>query len=127
MSVSLAMLVALAGGAGAAARYTLDYAVTRRLRTALPLGTWAVNIAGSFALGLLVGLLSGSGGEPAVLIVIGGGFLGAFTTFSTWMYESVRLAESGARRAAAVNLLGPLIAGLIAAAAGLWLGGLGAS
>ncbi|MFU8830244.1 MAG: fluoride efflux transporter CrcB, partial [Phycisphaerales bacterium] len=112
-------LVAIAGGLGAACRYILDFAITQRTRGALPWGTWAVNVTGSLALGFLVGLALQISLPVEVKLVLGGGFLGAYTTFSTWMYESLRLIELGAWRAAMVNLLGSVISGGIAAMLGL--------
>lgn len=121
MSLGIMAMVAVAGGAGAAARYTLDYFIVQRMRGVLPLGTWTVNITGSLALGLLVGLMLRLEMPPEVKIILGGGFLGAYTTFSTWMYESIRLMEQGSWRLAAVNVLGSLVTGLVAAALGLAL------
>ena len=101
------------GGLGAVARMLLDGAVGARAGRALPLGTLAVNLTGAFALAVLAATLSGDAYRIA-----GTGFLGAFTTFSTWMFESQRLAEDGRRRAGALNILVSLALGLSAA----WLG-----
>jgi len=119
MSPLVLFLVAIAGGLGAACRYMLDFAITQRTRGVLPWGTWAVNVTGSLALGFLVGLALQVNLPLEVRIVLGGGFLGAYTTFSTWMYESLRLIELGAWRAAMVNLLGSVVSGGIAAMLGL--------
>ena len=119
MSPILLIGVALAGGFGAACRYVLDYAITQRGRHALPWGTWAVNVSGSLGLGLLVGLATRMSLPSDAMVIIGGGFLGAYTTFSTWMYESLRLFEQNAWRAAAMNLFGSVICGGLAAALGL--------
>lgn len=106
--------VALLGGAGACARFLLDGAVARRLGRAFPFGTLAVNVAGAFLFGLLVGLALGAGGER----LLGTGLLGGFTTFSTWAFESHRLAEDGRSRLAALNFLVSALLGLAA----VWLG-----
>ena len=119
MSPLVALGVALAGGAGATARLLLDGAVSARTQGVLPLGTLAVNVSGAFLLGLLVGL--GPGGD--VRDVLGTGLLGGYTTFSTWMFESHRLAEDGRGGTAAANVVGSLALGLAAAAAGRALGG----
>lgn len=111
--------LALLGGVGALLRFRLDEAVQQRFGDELPLGTLAVNVAGAFALGLLTGL----GAAGGTLLVLGAGLLGSFTTFSTWMLETERLAEEGEGRLALVNLAVSLAAGLAAAAAGWALGG----
>lgn len=95
------------GGVGALARFLLDGAVSDRMGGAFPWGTLAVNASGSFALGLL------GGGT-----LLGTGLLGAYTTFSTWMLETHRLAEEGRMRLAVVNVVGSLAVGLAAAALG---------
>ena len=84
------------------------------------MGTLAVNLTGAFALGLLAGAdVSGR-----ALILAGGAFLGAYTTFSTWMLETARLAEDGELRQAALNVGGSLALGLAFAAAGYGVGSL---
>lgn len=119
MSPLVAAGVAVAGGAGAIARLLLDGTVSARTAGRLPLGTLAVNLSGAFLLGLLVGL--SPGGD--VRDVLGTGLLGGYTTFSTWMLESHRLAEDGRGATAAANLAGSLVLGLAAAAVGRTLGG----
>jgi CrcB protein len=106
--------VGLVGGLGALARFWLDGAVSRRVGGVFPAGTLAVNLSGSVALGVLVG--AGVGGDA--LLVAGTGFLGAYTTFSTWMLESERLGEDGRWRALALNLGLSLALGLAAFALG---------
>jgi CrcB protein len=111
------LLVLLGGAVGAPARYLTDQAVQRRHGTVFPWGTWTVNVAGSFVLGLVVA----SG--PAWLVTLAGtGFCGALTTFSTFGYETVRLAEEGESGSALANVVGSLATGLVAAALGWWLG-----
>jgi len=110
--------VAVLGGLGAVARYLVSTTVARRSAGWFPTGTLAVNLSGSALLGLLVGVaLHGD-----ALALAGGGLLGSYTTFSTWMRDSDRLAEHHSGRALAVNLLGSLMLGLVAVALGRVLG-----
>lgn len=112
------VLLTVAGGVGALLRFALDSAVARRTTGALPYGTLAVNTSGSFALGLVVGL--GIGVESS--FVVGTGLIGAFTTFSTWMFEAERLGEEGDAATGSVNIVLSVAAGLAAAAAGWAIG-----
>ena len=111
-------LVAL-GALGALGRFTVDAAVSARRPSDFPFGTLAVNLSGGFALGTLVGL--GVGGDAR--FVLGTGLLGAYTTFSTWMFEAQRLAEDGEWLLMWWNLGGPMLAGLAATGLGWLLGG----
>jgi fluoride exporter len=108
-----------AGGLGAIARFLLDGAVSERAGRALPVGTLAVNLSAAFVLGALSG--AGVGGDA--LRLAGTGFVGAYSTFSTWMLESHRLAEEGELGAAALNVAGSLVLGFGAVALGRWVGG----
>ncbi len=119
MTPALLLAVGLLGGAGAVARFTLDGAISSTLGRAFPFGTFAVNISGAFVLGLLVG----ASVSPDAMRLAGTGAIGAFTTFSTWMFESHRLAEDGSARLGAWNVAVSLLAGLAAAALGRLLGG----
>ena len=113
--MSLAVLVGSASWAGSAHRPdAARRRDQRRAGRAFPWGTLAVNLSGAFALGLLVG--AAVGGDA--LRLAGTGFLGAYTTFSTWMLETHRLAEDGRGRAALANVAVSLAAGLLFA----WLG-----
>lgn len=117
------LLIGLGGFAGAIARYALDGAVADRVAGAFPWGTLVVNVSGSFLLGLLFVLTAERAILPAdfrgpVLI----GFIGAYTTFSTYMLESLALAESGAMALALANVLGSIALGLLAVSAGVILG-----
>lgn len=117
------MLIAVGGAAGAVTRFVLDTAVTQRLGGGFPWGTLAVNASGSFALGVLFALAVERAALPADIrgpLMIG--FLGAYTTFSTLMLESWRLAEDGALALALVNLAGSVMIGMVAVFAGLVLG-----
>jgi CrcB protein len=114
--VSLAVLagIGVLGGLGAIARMLLDGAVSDRAGRALPWGTLAVNLSGAFALGALAGAaVSGD-----ALRLAGTGFIGAYTTFSTWMLETHRLAEDGRARPAFVNVAASRALGVCFA----WLG-----
>ena len=116
------LAVALAGGAGAVCRYLVDTIVSARTSTRTPYGTLAVNLSGSFLLGALGGVSARQGPSPSLDLVLGGGFLGAYTTFSTFAYETVRLLEDGELRRAGANLASTLV-GVAAAAAGYGLTG----
>ncbi len=119
------LLLALAGGAGAAARFLVDGLVRSRFRTALPWGTIVINVSGSLLLGLLAGLVMRQHAPASLQVVLGTGFLGGYTTFSTASVETVRLIQSGRIRLALLNALGTMVAGVGAAAAGVALAALG--
>jgi CrcB protein len=111
--------VGLLGGCGALARFLLDGAVSERAGGRFPLGTLAVNLSGSLLLGLLAGLaLHGD-----ALLLAGTATLGSYTTFSTWMLESHRLAEDGQWPTVAANLAGSVALGLAGVALGRLIGG----
>jgi CrcB protein len=110
--------VALAGGAGALLRFLVDAFVSARVARAIPLGTLVVNASGSAVLGFVTGLaLSGD-----ALLLVGTAMIGSYTTFSTWMLESQRLAEDGEAGRAAANVVVSMAVGLAAAAAARALG-----
>ena len=117
------MLIAVGGAFGSVLRYLVDGWVLDRVGTGFPFGTLVVNLSGAFVLGLLAALSIDRSVLPAdirapVLI----GFIGAYTTFSTLMLESWRLVEDGQVAAAAANLFGSAILGIVAVVAGLALG-----
>jgi CrcB protein len=114
------LAVGAVGGLGAIARFALDGAVSSRLKGPFPYGTLVVNLSGAFVLGALVGAAVGQGAYR----VAGTGLIGAFTTFSTWAFESQRLAEDGESSLAALNVGVSLTAGLLMAWAGQQVGGL---
>ncbi len=126
MTAMLYVGVALAGAAGAAARFVLDGVVRARRRTdvaraALPLGTPLVNVTGSALLGLITGLVLFHGAPQGWQVVAGTGFCGGYTTFSTAVFETVRLAQQHRVAFAAVNAITTLALSLLAAGAGLGL------
>jgi CrcB protein len=121
MSPTTWLAFLLAAAVGAPARYLLDGVVQERTGGVEPWGTLVVNVVGSFTLGLLTGAGLYHGLAAPARTALGTGFCGAFTTFSTFTFETVRLAEEGANRAAVVNVAVSLVLGLAAAAAGLAL------
>ena len=119
MSLVVALGVGLAGGVGAVLRFLLDGAVMSRVGRGFPLGTLAVNISGAFTLGVLVGAAV----DHDAYRLAGTGLIGAFTTFSTWAFESHRLGEEGQLRLGLLNFAVSLALGLAAAWAGRVVGG----
>ena len=113
-----ALWVALGAAVGAPLRYLLDRYVQSRHDGVFPRGIFVVNVLGSFVLGLLVGVAA----PPAVAALLGTGFCGAFTTWSTLAQDTVSLARSGNRRAAVLNAIGSVLVGSVAAALGLAAG-----
>ena len=121
--MSLLLLgVSLAGGLGAVARLVVDGEVRRRLGDQLLGGTVLVNLSGSFLLGLLTGVAAAGLLPAPARLVMGTGFLGGYTTFSTAAVEAVRLVLGGRRAAALVHGAGQLVAGVLLAGMGLALG-----
>lgn len=113
------VLAVLAGGMlGAPVRYLADRMIQARHDSVFPWGTLAVNVAGSAVLGFLLGVRSHLGLPTAAFALMGTGFCGGLTTFSTFGYETVRLLEDGALGKAGLNVIGSLVAGVVAA----WLG-----
>jgi len=111
--------VGAAGFFGAISRYWLDGLVSRLAPGAFPWGTFVVNISGCFVIGLLSTLLVGKVlPHPAMRTAILVGFVGAYTTFSTFAYETLQLAKGGALALALANVAASLVAGLLA----VWLG-----
>ena len=110
-----------AGALGAPARYLIDGAVQDRTQGAFPWGTFVVNVTGSLLFGFVTGLALQHAFPRAPRIVLGTGFCGSYTTFSTFTFETVRLIEEGALNEAIRNALGTLVAGTGAAALGFAL------
>jgi len=116
--------VGVAGSVGAIARYGLEGFVSRRTLGALPWGTFIVNISGSFALGVIFAALV-EGEVVAAPWLRNGltiGLIGAFTTFSTFTLETLRLVEEGSYLLAAMNAVGSLVLGLVAVFVGVVVG-----
>ncbi|MBC8092255.1 MAG: CrcB family protein, partial [Pseudonocardia sp.] len=112
------LLVVLGAAVGAPLRYATDRVVRSWLGGAFPWGTFLVNVVGSFVLGTLVGAAA----SPEVFALVGTGFCGALTTYSTFGWETVALGATGRRRLAALNVVASVVAGLAAAGLGLGLG-----
>jgi CrcB protein len=115
----MTVLLVLVGGAiGAPLRYLTDLFVASRHDSVFPWGTFTVNVAGSLVLGATAGAVTTAGGPAWVLTLVGTGFCGALTTFSTFGFETVRLVENGSLRAAALNVSASLLVGMAACTAG---------
>ena len=112
----IALLVAAGAAVGAPLRYLTDRGLQSRRRTAFPLGTFAVNVLGSFVLGLVAG--AGDHLSAGMVALIGTGFCGALSTFSTFSYETLRLAQRRELALAAGYVLASVAAGLAAATLG---------
>jgi CrcB protein len=118
-TLALWLGVGVIGGAASVARHVAQRAFAAGPRAGLPLGTLAVNVSGSFLLGLLVG--AGVGGDGYLLA--GTAAIGAYTTFSAWMLDTRRVAGSSGLRRAAANILLGIALGLLAAELGRTLAG----
>ncbi|NMM16285.1 MAG: fluoride efflux transporter CrcB [Cellulomonas sp.] len=118
------LLVALLGGLGAATRFVVDGLIRGRRSRVFPLATVLINVSGSALLGLLAGASAYHSLGTTVYVVAAVGFCGGYTTFSTAMVETVRLAQQGDYRRAVANALGTLLLAVGAAALGIlvmWL------
>jgi CrcB protein len=113
--------VAFGGVVGAPLRYALDRWITSRIGGAFPWGTFLINATGALLLGLVSGLALYDGLGHLPVTVVGTGFCGAYTTFSTFSYETVRLIEEDRVGAAMRNAAGSLAVGILAAAGGIAL------
>ncbi len=111
-------LIIPAGAAGAFARYEAGRLMGERMGLRAPLGVLAINLLGAFLLGLLVGAHP----SDVAVIALGTGFLGSFTTFSTWMLETDALAVAGRWNSVLLNIVGPVLGGLVLVAAGFAAG-----
>lgn len=116
-----ALAVGAAGFIGALTRWGVG-SLFGRWFTTFPVGTFFINVTGSFFLGWFATFAKLRGVSPTVQLAIATGFVGAYTTFSTYMFESARLGEEGATLKAFVNLLGSLGVGLLAVKFGMILG-----
>ncbi len=115
------LLVAIFGGLGAVARYLLDRAIMSQLTTKFPVGTLVINLSGALLLGVAVGLATRGILSADESIAIGDGFIGAYTTFSTLMFESLALASEGSISLGAINTLGTVVLATFLAYLGIHL------
>lgn len=122
MSAVTFLVVAAGGLVGAPCRYLLDRAVTMRVNSDLPWGTFVINVSGSLLLGVLTGLTLNHHLSDLGKALLGTGFCGAYTTFSTFTFETLRLVEDGRYLEAAGNVVVSVLVGLAMATAGLALG-----
>ena len=114
----------VAGATGATLRYLVDGAIGDRMEGAFPWGTLVINASGCFLLGLIIGLALYHAFPTTPKLILGTGFCGAYTTFSTFTFETVRLIEEGAVNEAFRNAVGTAVMGATAAALGLALAAL---
>ncbi|MBJ7347853.1 MAG: fluoride efflux transporter CrcB [Thermoleophilaceae bacterium] len=116
------LLIGVLGAGGAIARYSLDTVIARRNNSEFPWGILTINVLGCFLIGVLMALTAERlAPHPGWRIALGVGFLGAFTTFSAFSYDTVRLMEDGATGTAITYVLASVTAGLLATLAGLSL------
>jgi len=115
------MLVAAGSALGAPTRFLIDQFIQRSHERILPWGTWTINVTGAFLLGMLMGSATRLELDTLLLAAAGTGFLGAYTTFSTFTWETMRLVEDGAFLAALGNIVLSVIAGIVAVSAGVAL------
>jgi CrcB protein len=109
--------VMLIGGIGSVLRFLVDRAVARRAARSFPFGTLAVNISGAALLGFLAGLAL----SKYAALLAGTAFVGAYTTFSTWMLETQRLSEERQMLSAFANIAVSVVLGMVAALLGQWV------
>jgi CrcB protein len=114
----IALWVAVGAAVGAPARYLTDRAIQTRHRTAVPWGTFTVNVVASLVLGVVTGLAGHLSAGLAALV--GSGFCGALSTYSTFGFETMRLAQTGRSRLALGYVAGSIAVGLTVAALGWW-------
>jgi fluoride exporter len=116
----MTLAIAVAGALGAVSRHALESLVNRHHRSAFPWGTFAVNVSGSFVLGLAVGLFARRYSAPLWLQAgVTVGFLGAYTTFSTLSLQIYRSTSTGHLAIAFANAFGSLAAGILAVYGGI--------
>jgi len=117
------LVVGLGGFLGAVTRHAVNLAVARIWAGPFPLGTFLINVSGSFALGFLASVAAERLGlDPGWRLLVGTGFLGAYTTFSTFEYETHRLVEAGAVAWAVASVVASIAAGFLAVRFGAMIG-----
>jgi len=109
------LLIGIGGALGSLARYKLGREISERSRSAFPVGTFAINITGAFLLGLVIEI---DMSDNAILFLTEG-FLGAYTTFSTFMYEGFNLFQENEKMNALIYICGSLVIGIIGFALGI--------
>ncbi|MCW2511361.1 MAG: crcB protein [Mycobacterium sp.] len=114
----IVVLTLVAGACGALARFLLDSSIKRRWRSPFPWATVIINVTGSLLLGILAGLVLFHGQPTAWQTVVGTGFCGGYTTFSTASFETVRLVQQNRRSLALLNAVGSLVLSVAACALG---------
>jgi CrcB protein len=115
--------VGLGGFLGANARYLLGGWIADRLGVGFPYGTYAINVTGSFILGFFLAFAQDRAWvAPPARLLFAVGFVGAYTTFSTFEYESIRLLQDGELLLCSVYMIGSVISGAVATVAGIALG-----
>ncbi|MCW1959995.1 MAG: fluoride efflux transporter CrcB [Mycobacterium sp.] len=119
MSAAIWAGVLIIGGLGSVARFVVDRAVARRAARSFPFGTLTVNVTGAVLLGFVTGLAL----SHQAALLAGTAFVGAYTTFSTWMFETQRLTEERRVGPAVANVVLSVVLGIAAAAAGQLLAG----
>ena len=112
------MLVMLGAALGAPSRWLLDQRIQRAHDSVFPWGTFTINVTGSLMLGLILGTVQAGPGTVQLAALAGTGFCGGFTTFSTFGYETIRLAEEGSLLEASINVVASVAVGLLAAFGG---------
>ncbi|GAB7181727.1 fluoride efflux transporter CrcB [Kitasatospora sp. Ki12] len=112
------LLVVVGAVVGAPLRYLTDRAVQSRHDSVFPWGTFTVNVVGCLILGTVTGAVAAGAASSNLQLLLGTGLCGALTTYSTFSYETLRLAETGAGRYALANVAGSVAAGLAAVYAG---------
>jgi CrcB protein len=114
------LLVGIGGCLGANARYLLAHWIGLRYGSGFPYGTLVINVSGSFVIGLFLGLSSESSPvHPNWRLFVAVGFLGGYTTFSAFSYESLALILQGSWRLGLVNIVGSVMLGLVATLSGM--------
>lgn len=118
----IALYVALLGGTGAVARFVLDGFIRSKWASLVPMGTLVINVSGSLLLGVMTGLVIVGIESTDLRVLLGTGFCGGYTTFSTAMIDTVRLMQQRRWVAAFLNGAGMLVLALAAAVLGIFLG-----
>lgn len=116
------LLLAMAGaGVGAPSRYLVDRFIQTRHASIFPWGTFTINVVGCFLLAVLIGM--GADLPSNLLVLLGAGFCGGFTTFSTFGFEAVRMTQDDHSGPALLYVVGSIVVGMLVAVPGTWLGG----